>query len=294
MDDKTVNRRSGLGVVYSARLSPENFGRLSQLVSEVCGIKMPAQKKVMLEARLRKRLRALNIGSFDEYCKYLFSPEGQERELVPMIDVVTTNKTDFFREARHFDFLTKVALPELRRQDGAGFGRPLLVWSAGCSTGEEPYTIAMVLNEYKAEHPAFHFDLLATDISTHVLDKAFKGIYRQERIDGVQPALRQKYFMRSRDRDRKLVRVAPELRAQVRFRRLNFMDADYDLRRPLDIIFCRNVIIYFDRPTQQRLISRFCKHLRPGGYLFMGHSETLSGLHVPLVNAGPMIYRRVQ
>lgn len=276
----------------SAMLSEKDFQRLSELIQSSSGIKMPNPKKIMLEARLRKRLKALGMKSFRAYCDYLFSPEGRKQELVPMIDVITTNKTDFFREPRHFDYLTQTAVPELVRSDGAGIRRQLVVWSAGCSTGEEPYTIVMVLNELAKKQPAFHFMVLATDISTKVLDKAIRGVYGQERIEAVPGALKKKYFMQSRDPKKHLVRVVPELRAAVRFRRLNFMDGDFGMREPMDIIFCRNVIIYFDKPTQERLLNRLCKHLIPGGYIFMGHSETLSGLNVPLVSVGSMVYRK--
>ena len=276
----------------SAVLSERDFERLSELIHAECGIKMPGPKKIMLEARLRKRLRELGMKSFNTYCKYLFSPEGMKDELIRMIDVITTNKTDFFREPRHFDYLVRHALPELMRTHGAGIRRQLAIWSAGCSTGEEPYTIAMVLNEYREQHPAFQFMLLGTDISTKVLDRAVRAIYAQERVETVPQPLKKKYIMKSRDPKNRLVRIVPELRSQVRFRRLNFMDGDFGMREPMDIIFCRNVIIYFDKPTQEKLIKRLCNHLTNGGYLFMGHSETLSGLKVPLVSVGHMVYRK--
>lgn len=278
--------------VMEARLCEKDFHRLGTLIYSECGIKMPPQKRIMLESRLRKRLRALGMNSFRQYCEYLFSDEGIACELIPMIDVVTTNKTDFFREPRHFDYLANTALPALTKMGGAGISRKLAVWSAGCSTGEEPYTIAMVLNEAGERRQGFHFFILATDISTNVLDRALSGIYREERIQAVPTSLKKKYFLRSIDRKQGLVRVVPELRSLVRFRRLNFQDADFGMREPMDIIFCRNVIIYFDRKTQEKLVNRLCDHLTPGGYLFMGHSETLSGLRVPLVSVGPMIYRK--
>jgi chemotaxis protein methyltransferase CheR len=273
-------------------ISERDFLRLGELIYAECGIKMPFQKKIMLEARLRKRLRALGMRSFDIYCDYLFSPKGMDDELHLMINVVTTNKTDFFREAQHFDYLLHTAVPELTRTSHAGIRRKFTVWSAGCSTGEEPYTIAMVLSEYRQIHPLFNFEVLATDVSTHVLEKAMKAIYPEERTAPIPESYKKKYLLRSRDREKRLVRVAPEVRSSVRFRRLNFMDQDFGMREPMDIIFCRNVIIYFDKPTQERLINRLCDHLIPGGYLFMGHSETLSGLNVPLESAGMMIYRK--
>lgn len=273
-------------------LSHADFERLRSVIYEECGIKMTPIKKVMLEARLRKRLRSLGIGSFSEYCEYLFSSEGIEHELINMIDVVTTNKTDFFRESNHFDFLTSTAVPELIALYGAGMKRNMNIWSAGCSTGEEPYTIAMVLNTFKETHTIFEFQVLGTDISTKVLEKAQKAIYKMDRVADVPAVMKKKYLLRSRDRQRNLVKVAPEVRATVRFRRLNLMDEDFGMREPMDLIFCRNVIIYFDRLTQLRLLKRLYDHLIPGGYLFMGHSETLSGLNLPLLPQGHMIYKK--
>jgi chemotaxis protein methyltransferase CheR len=273
----------------SAKLSEKDFMRLSRFIHSECGIKMPMPKKVMLEARLKKRLRALGFESYEEYCDLLFSPAGMQQERVFMINVVTTNKTDFFREPRHFEFLVQTALPELMRLRGTGTRR---VWSAGCSTGEEPYTLAMVLSEFATRMTGFNFSLLATDISTAVLEKAVQGIYKEERVENIPQALKRKYFMRSKDRGKRLVRVVPEMRTLVKFRRLNFLDHDFGMRELQDIIFCRNVIIYFDRLTQEKVLERLCQHLIPGGYLFMGHSETLSSLDLPLESVGPMVYRK--
>jgi chemotaxis protein methyltransferase CheR len=275
--------------LMSAKLSEKDFLRLSRFIQSECGIKMAVPKKVMLEARLKKRLRALGLESYGEYCDFLFSPEGMQQEKVFMINVVTTNKTDFFREPRHFEYLVQNALPELMRLSGSGTVR---IWSAGCSTGEEPYTLAMVLSEFTDCAPGFGFSLLATDISTAVLEKAVRGIYKEERIETVPLELKKKYFMRSRDRGKGLVRIVPELRSLVKFRRLNFLDDDFGMKMRMDIIFCRNVIIYFDRQTQEKVLMRICENLMPGGYLFMGHSETLSSLCLPLVSVGPMVYKK--
>jgi len=276
----------------SAILSNADYERLRRVIYDECGIKMTPAKKVMLEARLRKRLRHLGLDSFSGYCEYLFSREGIENELINMIDVVTTNKTDFFREPKHFDFLTSTAVPELIELYGAGIRRNMNIWSAGCSTGEEPYTIAMVLSAFRETHPTFEFQVLGTDISTKVLEKAQKAIYKMDRVETVPAVIKKKCLLKSKDREKNLVRVAPEVRSYVRFRRLNFMAEDFGMREAMDLIFCRNVIIYFDRPTQERLLHRLYYHLIPGGYLFMGHSETLSGLNIPLLSLGNMIYKK--
>lgn len=278
----------------SASITPKDFSRLSSFIYDNCGIKMPPVKKTMLEARLQKRLRALEMKSFGNYIDYLFSPEGIRDELVSMIDLVTTNKTDFFREPEHFDYLTQRVLPEWVEKFGGRPGRKLKVWSAGCSSGEEPYTLAMVLNEFAEGCPGFDFMIMATDISSRVLAKATQAVYDEERIIPVPPVLKQKYLLRSKDRQSGLVRIVSHLREKVKFRRLNFMDRDFGLREQLDIIFCRNVIIYFDQPTQEILLNKFHGHMTPGGHIFMGHSETLNGLDVPLVTVYPTVYRRAK
>jgi len=277
---------------FKAALSEKDFRRLSEFIHNECGIKMPEGKKVLLEARLRKRLRVLGMHSYTEYCDYLFSPEGTLNELIQMIDVVTTNKTDFFREAGHFDYLVRTALPELIKLYGANSRRKYTIWSAGCSTGEEPHTLAMVLNEFAEQQQGFYFSILATDISTRVLEHARRGIYKEEVVQPVPVAMKMKYLLKGKDKNKGLVRANPQLRSLIEFRRLNFMNTDFGIKEPVDIIFCRNVVIYFDRPTQEKLLNRFAHHLIPGGYLFMGHSETLNGLSVPLVTAGPMVYRK--
>lgn len=281
---------TGISRTYS--LSESDLHRLSEFIHTECGIKMPPSKKTMLEARLQKRLRFLGLSSFSQYCDYVFSPQGMESELVHMIDVITTNKTDFFREPSHFSYLTQKALPDLIVAYGAAVRKKFAIWSAGCSTGEEPYTLAIVLSEFSESYPGFTFTVLATDISTKVLEKAKTGIYEEERLEPVPAHLVKKYFLKSKNREKKLVRIVPELRQLVKFRRLNFMDEDFGFREPINIVFCRNVIIYFDRPTQERLLNKLCRHLAPGGYVFMGHSETLNGLDVPLISVAPTVYRK--
>jgi chemotaxis protein methyltransferase CheR len=274
-------------------MSDADFSRLSEFIREHCGIKMPPVKKIMLEARLQKRLRRLGISSFREYFNHLAAgPEGVG-ELVHMIDCVTTNKTDFFREPVHFSYLAESALPEFLQAGGAG-GSPFTVWSAGCSSGEEPYTLAMVLSEFQAFHPGFRYSVLATDISTRVLEKARSAIYDADRVATVPVVFKQKYLMRSKDRDRGQVRIVPELRSAVRFQRINLMDEHFLLPEPVDAIFCRNVIIYFERSNQERLLSRLCRSLKTGGLLFLGHSETVHGFDLPLMRMTSTIYKKVE
>lgn len=272
------------------RISEGDFSRFSQLIYNVCGIKMPPHKRSMLEARLRKRLRFLGLSSYEAYRDFLFSHDGMVEELTNMIDVVTTNKTDFFREPRHFDFLIETVLPDLIPATGAGIDRPLRLWSAGCSTGEEPYTLAMFLEEFRWDNKPLNYKIVGTDISTQVLEKAVQGIYHKDKIEPVPDAFRKKYLLKSRDKESPQVRIIPEIRAKTRFQRLNFMDETFNVSEPQDIIFCRNVIIYFDRLTQEKFLARLCSCLLPGGYLFMGHSETLSGMPLPLRQLAPAVY----
>lgn len=272
-------------------LSRKDFERLSEFISNHCGIKMPPAKKVLLESRLQKRLRTKGIHSFREYCDFLFrSPEGAD-EIVHMIDAVTTNKTDFFREPAHFAFLTETVLPH---DCGADAGRRFTIWSAGCSSGEEPYTLAIELSEFAAQCPGFQFSIMATDISTKVLDKARLGIYEEDQIAMIPLSLKQKYFLRSKDRDKAHVRVVPGLRSIIQFQRLNLMDEYYAIpEASLDAIFCRNVIIYFEWEMQNKLLGRFCRYLKPEGHLFLGHSETVHGFDLPLTRIASTIYRKV-
>ncbi|NIQ98207.1 MAG: chemotaxis protein CheR [Desulfuromonadales bacterium] len=274
-------------------MSDQDFRKFSQFIHTHLGIKMPPQKKSMLEARLRKRLRALGLKTFREYRDMFFSDEGMALELGNLCNAVTTNKTDFFREPAHFDFLTDTGLAELLQRFFPDEAPELRIWSAGCSTGEEPYSLAMVLANWFVTAGEEAFSILGTDLSTRVLDTAHTAIYDMDRILPVPQNLRRKYLLKSKDRERRQVRIVPEIRSRVRFRQLNFMDPEYDLPHPFHAVFCRNVIIYFDRPTQSAIVSRICRHLLPGGFLFMGHSETLSGLNLPLQQVAPSVYRKL-
>ncbi len=272
-------------------MSGGEFRRLSEFIHAHCGIKMPPVKKIMLEARLQKRLRSLGIASFKEYYDYLFR-DGTS-ELTHMIDAVTTNKTDFFREPMHFKYLTEIVLPEFSGTGRTGNGKKFIVWSAGCSTGEEPYTLAMVLSEFGSLAPGFRFSILATDIASKVLEKAKIGVYEQERAAAVPRHYKLKYLMRSKDKSRNLVRIVPEIRSLVQFQMVNLVDEHPVIQEPADAIFCRNVIIYFERENQERLLNRLCRSLRTGGHLFLGHSETVHGFELPLVRVTSTIYRKV-
>jgi len=280
-------------IVYPSekKLSDHDFVRVSRFIHQQYGIHLPPTKKFLLEGRLRKRMKHCAIDSFSEYCNYLFTDQGMKEEIVFMIDAVTTNKTDFFREPYHFEFLTQHAIPKLTEKQ-LTHRKKINAWSAACSTGEEPYTLAMVLSDYALSHPSFDFSILATDISTKVLDIAQTAIYEEEKVTPVPYSMRKKYLLRSKDPAKKIVRITPDLRNRIAFRRFNLMDKRKPVSEPLDIIFCRNVMIYFDTETQDHLIRRFYDILTPGGYLFMGHAETIGNVDVALRFAAPTIYQK--
>ena len=269
-------------------LSSRNFTLLSKFIYDYSGIKMPVTKVTMLEGRLRKRLRALGMESFNEYCDYVFSPEGQETEVTLLIDCVTTNKTDFFREPNHFDYMAETVLPQL----AADGHRRLRAWSAACSTGAEPYTMAMVMADFALHKGGPDFTILATDLSTEVLETAHSGIYSQDMLAPVPPALKSRYVMLPVDKRRKDARITPQLRSRVGFARFNLMDRTYRVGEPMHLIMCRNVLIYFDKATQTHVLTELCNCLLPGGYLFIGHSESATGIDLPLTQVANTVFRK--
>lgn len=273
--------------VYLEKLSLRDFNRLSTFINNGFGIKMPIEKRTMLQCRLQKRLRSLNLATYKDYCDYLFSKEGQVGELIHMIDVVTTNKTDFFREPAHFDFLVQNVLPVMDSS------KKIRIWSAGCSSGEEPYTLAMLLCEYSAQIELLDFEILGTDISTRMIELAANAIYQEEKATFIPINYKKKYLLRNKDKTKRSVRMDKTIRSKVSFQRINFMDSDYDVSGIFDIIFCRNVLIYFDKPTQEMVINKLCRKLRPNGFFFLGHSESIMGMNVPLDQIKPTIFQRI-
>jgi chemotaxis protein methyltransferase CheR len=284
---------NNLSEIYRAVMSQEDFKKLSSFIYQEYGIKMPDVKKTMLQSRLHKRLRELNMISYKDYVNYVFSKEGQQSEIIHMIDMVSTNKTDFFREPVHFDYLHSHVLPDLLQSGRSN--RNLKIWSAGCSSGEEPYTIAISLSEFIAQNPAYSFEynILATDISTRMLKSAAEAVYKEARVEVLPISLKKRYLLKSKDRLNPTVRIIPELRHRINFQRLNFMDSNYNVPDSFDIVFCRNVLIYFDRDTQERVINKLCTKLKPNGYFFLGHSESITNFNVPLKQLKPTIFKRI-
>lgn len=274
------------------RLSPRDFQRLAAFIQDYSGIKMPVTKQTMVEGRLRKRVRALELESLSDYCSYLFERDGLASEEIHLIDAVTTNKTEFFREPEHFRQLADSLLPGIESSRRVSSRAPVKIWSAAASTGAEAYTIAMVLAEFERHHPDLASVIFATDICTEVLRKAQLGIYPTEMLVPVPAELQARYVMRARDRRSDLARIVPELRAKVRFARLNLMERSYPMDRDMDLVFCRNILIYFDKPTQLNVLRSLCDHIRPGGHLILGHSESLSGFDLPVRAVKNMVFQR--
>lgn len=270
------------------QLSATDFARIAAYVTHVSGIKMPSNKTVMLAGRLRRRVRATGHDTLAAYCDWLFDGGNLAAEAQHLLNAVTTNKTDFFREPAHFDHLSTTILPAI----AAAGRRRIRAWSAACSSGAEPYTIAMLLDAFAQDRGGPDFGILATDLDTEMLEVARRGIFPVAAIDPVPAALRNRYVMRAAASGRREVRMTPALRAAIGFARLNLMDDSYNVGEPMDLIFCRNVLIYFDRPTQERVVRRLIACLRPGGHLFLGHSESIAGLDLPLTPVATTIFRR--
>ncbi len=255
-------------------------------------INLGADKKELVSARLGKRLRANNLATITDYCRLLQGPRAGE-ELTHLIDVISTNHTYFFRENAHFDFLTSTILPELMRARSRA--SRLNLWSAACSSGEEPYTLAMLLDQTLGGPGAgakWPWQIEATDISNVVLRKAREGIYRADGVAKIPPGLLRSYFTEGKGADAGVFRVKPVLQERIRFRQLNLLGTHLPFTEPFQIIFCRNVMIYFDRATQEELVARLSRVLAPGGYLLVGHSESLTNIKHGLETVRPAVYRR--
>lgn len=265
------------------------FNELAEIIARHSGIILSDTKRIHIEHKISNRIRQIGLPSFDAYIRMLRNQQMLTNELPVLMDIVTTNKTDFFREPAHFNFLTATALQNITDQRPY---EPVKIWSAGCSTGEEPYSLAMVLNEYALMVKQISYSVYATDISPQVIEEARLGVYVTDSLTDVSPEIKHKYFLKSKNPQSKSVRVVPELRSAVSFSQLNLMDDDYRLTEKMDCIFCRNVIIYFDKETQERVVRHLADCLAPGGYLFLGHSETILGMNVPLVRAASTIYRK--
>lgn len=281
------------GNAAADRLSDADFQRIAALIGREVGIKLTPTKKMMVEGRLRRRSRQLGLPGIAAYGDHLFRQDGLDSEIAHLINAVTTNKTDFFREPEHFDLMERKMVPELlaaRR----GEHMPLIkVWSAASSTGAEAYTAAMVLADMAAQRRDFRFAVLGTDISTEVLEQGLRAVYPLDQMTPVSAARQSRYLMFSqKPGPRADVRIVPELRRLVRFERQNLIADSYPMDRDVDIIFLRNVLIYFEKKDQEAVVSRLAGHLRPGGFLLLGHSESMIGTPVSLTQVAPAVFKK--
>jgi chemotaxis protein methyltransferase CheR len=268
-------------------LTEKNFRRLCAYVYSVCGIKLTEKKRSMIDGRLRRRMRVLDIADINEYCDFLLGGSvAAEIEVPYFIDAVTTNKTDFFREPAHYVFMQEHVMPGWAAEGRRG----AKIWSAACSTGAEAYTTAMVVDDFFRGR--FDYSITATDVSTDVLQKGNAGLFPRSMIDPIPEEFRKRYVLVPKNPARNEFLIASALRSKVSFHRLNLMDSRYQFDRDYDLIFLRNVLIYFDRPTQDSVLAKLCDHLRPGGFLFLGHSESLAGAKLPLQMVANTIFRR--
>jgi chemotaxis protein methyltransferase CheR len=272
-------------------ITDREFDLFRRLVHERTGIALGPHKRHLLRARLGRRLRAFGFATFGEYYDYLVDPDaGGGEEMTAFINAITTNKTDFFRESHHFDYLAGRWAAERRAEAHRTGRRRLRLWSAACSSGEEPYTLAMTLTEAQLVPPTWDTRILASDIDTDMLEQAAAGIYPLERTAPIAPELLRRYFIRHGTGEAAEVRVRPELRSLITVRRINLADPAWPIRARFDVIFCRNALIYFGRALQKNILERLVSLLEPGGLLFLGHAESVYGLIDGLQHLGNTIY----
>lgn len=267
-------------------MTNKDFERIADLAGRYTGIVLGEHKRDMVYGRIARRVRKLNLMSFTHYLDFLEA--NPQQELSNFINVITTNLTSFFRENHHFGFLEKTALPEVRKKNSAA--KRIRIWSAGCSSGQEPYSIAIVLNKLSISAD-WDVKILATDLDSDVLEKASNAVYSTADIDGLDERTIKSYFQHSRVRNE--VKVKNKVTDYVHFKRLNLLEK-WPMKGPFDFIFCRNVVIYFDKPTQKILFDRYADMLLVGGYLFIGHSENLHGISDRFENLGNTIYRKIR
>lgn len=272
------------------KLTFEQFERFRQLVYAHSGIALRPEKQQLVCSRLSKRLRELGLGTFDEYYAAVDGTPGGSPELEHLLNAITTNKTSFFREAHHFTELrTRVVEPAAERS--ASEPVRLRIWSAGCSTGEEPYSILMTLLDALPHWESADVRVLASDLDSEVLATGERGVYPEERVADLAPDVRKRWFVEGTGDKHGLVRVRRALRERVAFRRINFIEYPFPIQTRFDAIFCRNALIYFDSPMQQRIVESLLSYLTPGGYLFLGHSESMAGVRPDLKSLGRTTYQ---
>jgi chemotaxis protein methyltransferase CheR len=274
----------------SVHLSDHDFNQVRDVVHELAGINLNEGKKELVVARLSKRIRQLGMKSVGQYLEYV-QEERTQKELITMLDALSTNLTSFWRESQHFEYLAKETVPRIVERARTSDDFRIRAWSAGCSTGEEPYSLIMQVLAHLDRAIRYDFKLLATDLSTRVLGIAREGVYSAERVKPLPNDLRSRFIVSEPSDNGKFYRVTDEVKTHASFARLNLMES-WPMHGPMDFIFCRNVMIYFDKPTQGRLVRRFFDLLRPGGTLYIGHSESLTGVEHNFRYIRPTVYEK--
>lgn len=270
-------------VINNVEMHREDFLRIQEMVYDYCGINLHDGKHALVKGRLKKRLRHLGMNSFRDYLNYV-ERDKSNREFLLLIDILTTNKTSFFRENQHYKFIREELIPQLGENS-------VKWWSAGCSSGEEPITLAMILQEEAVKRRVPSVDILATDLSIEMIKTAKTGVYASDKLNGVPNHLLSKYF--DKDSDSKVqYRTKNSIRQKITYGRLNLLKS-WPMKGPFQMIMCRNVMIYFDKQTQHNLVSRFYNLLEPGGYLFIGHSESVSNRDIALKSIIPAAYQKL-
>ncbi|MEW5756504.1 MAG: protein-glutamate O-methyltransferase CheR [Pseudomonadota bacterium] len=263
-----------------------DFRRIKELITKHAGIVLTDAKRQLVYSRLTRRLRALNISRFSDYLELI---GNDDVELVNLVNAITTNLTSFFREKHHFEYLKNQVFPELINKNRDS--RRIRIWSAGCSTGEEPYSLAITVREFFERHPNWDVRILATDIDTNVVEKAQSGVYAVDRISELDDRVKKKWFVRGKGSNDGQVRVSEDVQKLISFKQLNLLQ-HWPMKGPFDVIFCRNVVIYFDKPTKVQLFERYSRIMAPQGHLFIGHSESLFNISDDFRLLGNTIYQK--
>lgn len=281
--------------MFYLNLSDPEFQQLSKQIKDVCGMRIPMDKKALLESQLNKRLRVLGLSQFGEYHKIISKGGVAQDELQNLIHLVTIHYTEFFRRPEAFDYLAEKVLPTLIAEHDTSSARNIIAWSAASSTGEEAYSMAMVMDHFNENTSGtkFKFNILATDISSKVLEAVKIGIFPSDQCQKIPLEFREKYLSHCQDGTDQMMQIAPHIRELVHVRWINLVKI-FDIKPKAGIIFFRNALIYFDRETQERILHRICDQLEPGGYLFMGHAESLSHFTLPIKQVAPLIYRKLR
>jgi chemotaxis protein methyltransferase CheR len=277
------------------QISEKDFARLGKLLTDRYGIKLPPEKRIMFQSRLQTRLRELELDSFEKYCQYVFNQDNTSSELNKMADYISTNKTEFFRENQHFELLLSTVLPDLCSRKSSAGDFLIRCWSAGCSTGQEAFSLAMTIEEYKRNFcETIDYSIIGSDISGKVLKTARTGIYPFSQSLQIPSAYLKRYVLKSKDAQHPRIRIAKQVRSKVTFTYGNLMNQNYRLNLKFKIIFIRNTMIYFSREDQTRILKQVMDHLETGGYLFVGHSESLINLDLPISLVAPSLYQKLQ